>query len=155
MTIRPQRRARMPGRTASVHRNADFRFTAIPRSKSSSRTPLIAIPALFTKTSIGPSSPATRATISLTCALMETSARAAIARPPAERICATTDVRLLGARLEIDRNRGAALGQRQCDRPADAARGACDQGHSPLKINHFHPPLRTLARPACASTQFV
>jgi hypothetical protein len=91
LTIRPQWRARMPGKTASAHRNADFRFTAIPRSKSSSRTPLIAMPALFTKTSTGPISPAARATISATCVLMETSARTAIACPPAERICATTE----------------------------------------------------------------
>ena len=46
---------------------------------------------------------------------------------------------ILGARLEIDRNRGALLGERQRDRPADATRSAGDQGDTPLKINHVRP----------------
>ena len=48
-------------------------------------------------------------------------------------------VSILGARLEIDRNRGALLGQRQSDRPADAARGACDERDASLKINQISP----------------
>ena len=52
-------------------------------------------------------------------------------------------VGLLGAGLEIDRDRGAALGQRQSDRPADAARGACDERDASLKINQILPPLKT------------
>jgi hypothetical protein len=51
-------------------------------------------------------------------------------------------VSILGARLKIDRDRGALLGQRQSDRPADAARGACDERDATLKINQILPRLR-------------
>jgi hypothetical protein len=60
-------------------------------------------------------------------------------------------VSLLGARLKIDRNLGGALGQPQRDRPANAARGARDEGDPPLKINHIHP----LTGPTWARRRFV
>jgi hypothetical protein len=51
-------------------------------------------------------------------------------------------ISLLGARLEIDRDRQAALGQRHSDRPSNAPRSACDKRYMPLKTNQILPPAR-------------
>jgi len=84
--MRPHCFARIIGNTAWVHRNTDFRFTVMVRSKSSSvrsSTPLtIAMPALLTRMSIGASSDFARSTILATASACETSADIATARPP-------------------------------------------------------------------------
>jgi hypothetical protein len=65
-------------------------------------------------------------------------------------------VSILGAGLEIHGDRRAGLGERQSDRPADAARGAGDERDASSKINQIYPPLKMSRRlKTCVGQQFV
>jgi len=92
--MRPHLRSRMPGITACVHRNTDFRLTAMVRSKSASVSVSTVrtrpMPALFTSTSTGPSACSVSAIIRATSTAWDTSARTAMALPPLSRISFTT-----------------------------------------------------------------
>jgi hypothetical protein len=94
LTMRPQRRERMAGSTAWVHRNADLRLTAMVRSNSasvrSSSSRRRAMPALLMSTSGWPSSRAMLSSMPLTAAPSETSARTVNARRPRLRIASAT-----------------------------------------------------------------
>ena len=124
--MRPHLRARIAGSTACVHRNADFRLTAMVRSKSSSvrsSTPrTIAMPALLTRISIGPSARGD---------LPDHFGNGRGLRDIGRDRDGATAVRLMfrddSLRFPcpfaiIDRDRGAGLGQSQCDRRTNAAR---------------------------------
>ena len=136
--MRPHLRARMPGKTACVQRNADFRFTAIVRSKSASVTVsmvrLRPTPALLTRMSIGPSSVGN--------ALDHAADRHALRHvsldrqgPPAAMPDRSGDLVSLGRTFPvIDGDSGAGVRKRCCDRGADPARGAGDQRHAIIEI---------------------
>ena len=124
-----------------MHRNADFRLTAIPRSKSSSRTPAdrdAGVVHQYVDRAEFACDPR-RHLVDLRADGNVRARRDRLSAGGAD--LSDGGVSLLGAVLEIDRNRGAALGQRQCDRPPDAARSARDQRDTAVKINHIPPPL--------------
>src|SRR3989338_3509478 len=94
LTIRPHPRAIIAGATARAHRNIDVRLVARIVSQSASVTSSVfccmVMPALFTRTSIGPSPAATAPVAAAMSSARVTSSRNAAARPPPARISPAT-----------------------------------------------------------------
>ena len=104
LITRPQARSSMPGITARMRRNGPVTFVRRCRSHISRSVRLSgadsAIPALFTRTSIGPSVALTAATASVTASASPTSRMTAIVCPPlarSARATSSTSVRVRAA----------------------------------------------------------
>ena len=130
--MRPQRRARMAGSTAWVHRNADLRLTAMVRSNSasvrSSSPRRRAMPALLMSTSGRPSSRAMALQHALDGgAVGDIGAHGR--RPPAEPADRLRDgVCFRRARRVVHGHVGAGFSESERNSPADAPRAAGDEG---------------------------
>ena len=127
---------RIPGSTACVTRNTDFRLTASTSSQSCSviwsKGCGRAIPALFTRTATGPSASWTCWTIPATSSAIDTSAWMAMAWPPV----LPSRGRRLGVRRTghvVHGQLGTRLRQRQGGGSADPPAAAGNQGDFPVE----------------------
>ena len=139
LMIRPQRRARIAGRTARLQRNTLRRLTRSISSQSvvamSSRRETVAMPALLTRMSGSPSASRRRAKARSTSASSPTSARAAAARRPRASIWPGAAQSTLAVAVD-DADIRALLRVQKRDGAAETSGRSGDNGDASVELSH-------------------